>query len=866
MVLKKGKSAVRLILPLAVALLVLLTMSSGWGFEVSPDGKPRLVSNAVLAAGTSEFDWEFPIHASSGSWLGTWENRLKIRIDHSSIMANLTNFPVLVHLSTSSGKTSIDTSAVFDELTSDANRKKIAVTTSDETTQCYVEIKQWSDADEQAWLWVKVPSVSATVDTVLYLYYDVAQADNTTYVGDTNSTPAETVWDSNFMGVWHFAESGNGTAGEYKDSTSHNNDGQGGAGVAGETPVRTAIGVAGYGQDYDGNSLTPPSGHDQFISVPDSDGFSYPTQSELRISFFTRMSTTNFYWYEGRDADYLNMLGKGRTTQFEWVFSIGGANSGPKPSKMTFYWHDLVGGLGDGTPLPTKAWSIGDKVYWVGWFSITEAGIRGFYPDGTIVSYHGVPVFAIPSNGTAPLSIGGEWAAVSNPQHFVGGIDELRISNSLRQINSDLGLAWDTASYNSELDKLVVLGDGSMGQQTIEKQTAVDNVTGTCGTAKWGAQTFTPTVTHTIQKVTLKIYRGAAASGNFNVGIRATAAGKPIGANLTTGSIACSALNNSDYTEVDIPILDYQLTAGTMYAIVWSAPNMQAGAVYVRGTNTNPYAGGTWNESTNSGASWSTDSGSDFYFKDWGIELGTPPSVTTTAASSITPSGATLNGNLSNQGSASNVTVSFEYGLTTSYGNTAVGVPPTLNSTGAFTAALTGLTPNTIYHYRAKAVGDGTAYGGDQTFTTLTSPVALAVTTSSLPNGTVGVAYSQTLAATGGTAPYTWTIASGTLPAGLSLSSSGVISGTPTIAGGPTSVTFRVTDSTSATATKSLSITVVYAAWDVNMDGAVNVLDMISVSQHWGETGTAGWIRQDVNADGVINVLDNTIIGQHWTG
>ena len=82
------------------------------------------------------------------------------------------------------------------------------------------------------------------------------------------------------------------------------------------------------------------------------------------------------------------------------------------------------------------------------------------------------------------------------------------------------------------------------------------------------------------------------------------------------------------------------------------------------------------------------------------------------------------------------------------------------------------------------------------------------VTTSSLPNGTVGVAYSQTLAATGGTTPYTWTIASGTLPAGLTLSSGGVISGTPTTAGGPTSVTFQVTDSTSATATKSLSITI----------------------------------------------------------
>ena len=57
--------------------------------------------------------------------------------------------------------------------------------------------------------------------------------------------------------------------------------------------------------------------------------------------------------------------------------------------------------------------------------------------------------------------------------------------------------------------------------------------------------------------------------------------------------------------------------------------------------------------------------------------------------------------------------------------------------------------------------------------------------------------------------PDTWSIASGTLPAKLVLNSSGVISGTPTTDGGLTTVTFRVTDTTSTTATKSLSITTV---------------------------------------------------------
>jgi hypothetical protein len=53
---------------------------------------------------------------------------------------------------------------------------------------------------------------------------------------------------------------------------------------------------------------------------------------------------------------------------------------------------------------------------------------------------------------------------------------------------------------------------------------------------------------------------------------------------------------------------------------------------------------------------------------------------------------------------------------------------------------------------------------------------------------------------------------------------------------------------------------------DVNDDGFVNVLDMITIGQHWSETGAAGWIRQDINEDGTVNVLDATLIGQHWTG
>jgi uncharacterized protein (TIGR03437 family) len=84
------------------------------------------------------------------------------------------------------------------------------------------------------------------------------------------------------------------------------------------------------------------------------------------------------------------------------------------------------------------------------------------------------------------------------------------------------------------------------------------------------------------------------------------------------------------------------------------------------------------------------------------------------------------------------------------------------------------------------------------------------VVTTTLPSGTVGVMYSQTLTATGGTPPYSnWAVTSGSLPAGLSLSAAtGTISGVPTT-GGVSSFKVTVTDSASNTsAAQSLSITI----------------------------------------------------------
>jgi hypothetical protein len=135
----------------------------------------------------------------------TWANRLQLTIPSSNIDQDLYDFPVLVHLSDNSGLNSFDATDVFYNLGFDQNRYKISITTASGSneTPCYVEIESWETESLEAYLWVKVPHVYSNTDTILYLYYDRNQPDNTSYVGNTGDTVVSGVWDSHFVGVWH---------------------------------------------------------------------------------------------------------------------------------------------------------------------------------------------------------------------------------------------------------------------------------------------------------------------------------------------------------------------------------------------------------------------------------------------------------------------------------------------------------------------------------------------------------------------------------------------------------------------------------------------------------------------------------------
>ena len=148
------------------------------------------------------------------------------------------------------------------------------------------------------------------------------------------------------------------------------------------------------------------------------------------------------------------------------------------------------------------------------------------------------------------------------------------------------------------------------------------------------------------------------------------------------------------------------------------------------------------------------------------------------------------------------------------------------------------------------------------------SYTALTVTTSVLPSGTVGEAYSTTPAAAGGTTPLTWSLSGGSLPDGLSISSGGTISGTPQAAG-TFNFSVQVTDSGSPqqTATQAFSIEIGKAAPAVTLSAAptsgataANSISLTAnVSGSNGAPAVTGTVEFNVNGTAVSGCTDVTV-------
>ena len=256
----------------------------------------------------------------------------------------------------------------------------------------------------------------------------------------------------------------------------------------------------------------------------------------------------------------------------------------------------------------------------------------------------------------------------------------------------------------------------------------------------------------------------------------------PVAINANTVYVASYHTNTGHYSLN----ANYFANAGADNAPLHALANNVSGGngVYRYGASS-LFPNQTWNSSN--------------YWVDVTFEAGPAPTLDSISVTPVNPSintgttqHFTANGSYSD-GSTQNLTSQVTW--TSSSTSTA-----TINSGGLASGVSAGTTTITA------------ALSGKSGITTLSVQAApLTITTTSLPNAVLNTSYSATAAGSGGTPPYTWTLADGQLPPGLSLSSGGAISGSPTVAGSY-NFTVRLTDNVSQTATKGLSITVAAAA------------------------------------------------------
>ncbi len=246
-----------------------------------------------------------------------------------------------------------------------------------------------------------------------------------------------------------------------------------------------------------------------------------------------------------------------------------------------------------------------------------------------------------------------------------------------------------------------------------------------------------------------------------------------------------------------------------------------------------------------------TDSASNSATRDYTITILSALTITTSSVS-----GGTVGRTYSQTLTASGGVAPYRWSLATGL------LPPGLTLDAA-SGVIAGTPTAAVTFAFTVRVTDSASNNATRDYTITIGP-ALTITTSSVPDGAVGTAYSVTLAASGGATPYRWSLASGSLPPGLALNAStGVLSGTPNTSANY-SFTVRVTDNTSSTATRQYSHIILgtiggwaWAGWNATGSPAARVDVNISVAQY--PFDVTGRLELSFTPDAVNNSDDPSV-------
>lgn len=347
----------------------------------------------------SHYDRSYSIYVTytATSWWDTnYQNRIGLTLTGVTSSANLDNFPVLISLNSSR----------IDYAKTQNSGQDIRFVDSDDVTALYYEIEKW-DETATSTVWVKVPNVATSTTDFIYMYYNNVSA--------TDNQSSTAVWDSNFMGVWHFGVSSTSQI----DSTINNNVGTLGGGTSAKAPDWSASGTIDGVYDY-------TLANEDCITMADSASLNVSSNISVEALIYIH-SNDNFAGIVTKDNS-----GPGYSMRI---------STGPPPYKITWRLYN------DDTNQLYAYVSSSQWAYVIGTYNGTSKNIL-LYINGT------QRATATLSPGTATSTIALMIGSLSYAPTlgFDGYIDEVRISNT------DRSAAWIITDYNSGNDSLLAYG------------------------------------------------------------------------------------------------------------------------------------------------------------------------------------------------------------------------------------------------------------------------------------------------------------------------------------------------------------------------------------------------------------------------
>ncbi len=430
---------------------------------------------------------------SHAAWFdNNWAARQEITISSTVADADLTNYPYLVRIVDPANELFAD---------AQANGNDIVFTAADGITQLSHEIELYDAGTNSLYAWVRVPLVSSSADTTLFMYYDYASA--------LNQQDVEGTWDNDYVMVQHLQE----TSGTHLDSTNKNNDG---------TPQN------GVTQ----NATGQVDGADQFDN--DDDLISVGASATLEDVFDGGGTLTAWMrpdgWGEGNfgriaDKSSASLPGNG------WALELYGANSSflfqTGFSTTTGSWITPTGSVS------LSAWQHVALVY----DTSSDANDPRIFIDGveqTVTELAPPPSGTLNSDAGINFTIGNH--ASSAIRTFHGPLDEVRVSTASRSA------AWIRASYRSQNapDSYLTLSAEQPDELTGTVFEDV-NYGGGMGRDRATAATDAPSFIVGRGGVTVELYN---AGGNF-VTSTATVAGGSYSFSVMPGTYTVRVVNGS---------------------------------------------------------------------------------------------------------------------------------------------------------------------------------------------------------------------------------------------------------------------------------------------------------------------------------